>query len=227
MGKKANHPIYKKLIRFGFLFLTMSVSFSSFAQTLEVGAFGGASYYLGDLNTQKHFIESQPAFGAVLKYNLNQRWAIGLAASQGRLTSDATDFNSTHPNNQVANLSTNLTELALLSELNFFPYAIGDRKNFWTPYVFAGLSAFSSSNTSLAMAAPFGLGFKFSPIRKIGLSLFWSARKTFTDNLDKVVSIDYQGYNGDWYFFYGLNITFAFRLQKDVSCRNLINRKYN
>jgi len=76
------------------------------------------------------------------------------------------------------------------------------------------------------MSTPFGIGVKVSPLRRFGLGLFWGARKTFTDELDKVVSINYQSYNNDWYIFYGLNITFAFRLGKDTSCRNLINGKY-
>ena len=83
-----------------------------------------------------------------------------------------------------------------------------------------------SDHVSLGFSAPFGLGFKASPFKRIGLNLFWSARKTFSDDIDNVVSIDYQGYNDDWYIFYGLNITFAFRLKKDNSCRNLINGRY-
>ena len=35
----------------------------SSAQTLEIGAFGGAAYYLGDLNPQRHFTESNIAYG--------------------------------------------------------------------------------------------------------------------------------------------------------------------
>ena len=34
----------------------------------EVGIFGGASYYIGDLNTLAHFKNSQVAFGIIAKY---------------------------------------------------------------------------------------------------------------------------------------------------------------
>jgi len=198
----------------------------SSAQTLEIGAFGGAAYYLGDLNPQRHFTESNIAYGGVLKYNLNQRWAISLEATQANIKSDATTYNIDHTANPAANLSTQIKDLALMGELNFFPYAIGDRKNRWTPYIFGGAAVFTSDNIDLGFSTPFGLGFKLSPFKKIGLNLFWSARKTFTDDLDNVSSTDYKGYNGDWYVFYGLNITFAFRLKKDNSCRNLINGRY-
>ncbi len=199
---------------------------TSNAQTLEVGPFGGAAYYLGDLNPQNHFIESNIAYGGVLKYNLNQRLAIGLSATQANIKSDATTYNATHTVNPAANLSTQINDLALMGEINFFPYAIGDRRNRWTPYIFGGGAVFMSDSISLGFSAPFGLGFKVSPLKRVGVNLFWSARKTFTDIIDNVESIDYKGYNGDWYVFYGLNITFAFRLKKDTSCRNLINGRY-
>ena len=98
--------------------------------------------------------------------------------------------------------------------------------NIYTEAFFGGGAVFMSDNVSLGFSAPFGLGFKVSPLKRVGINLFWSARKTFSDLIDNVESIDYKGYNGDWYVFYGLNITFAFRLKKDTSCRNLINGRY-
>lgn len=209
-----------------FLFMLL-VSLTSRAQTLEAGPFLGASYYLGDLNPQKHFIESNLAYGGIFRYNINQRVSIGLTATQANLKSDAADYNDNHTLNQVANLSTQINELALFGEINFFPYSIGDRNNNWTPYIFGGGAAYMQENAnSAAISVPFGLGFKMSLFKTVGLNLFWSARKTYTDELDHVVSLDYQGYNSDWYFIYGLNLTFAFRLKKDNHCRNLINGKY-
>lgn len=213
-----------KLLVLGIISMLLLINTSS-AQTLEVGAFGGAAYYLGDLNPQKHFTESNLAFGGVLKYNLNRRIAIGLSATQANIKSDAATYNADHIANPATNLSTQINDFALMGELNFFPYAIGDRKNRWTPYIFGGGAVFMSDHVS-SFSAPFGLGFKASPFKRIGLNLFWSARKTFTDDLDNVGSIDYEGYNSDWYVFYGLNITFAFHLKKDNSCRNIINSRY-
>ena len=197
----------------------------STAQSLEVGAFGGASYYLGDLNPQKHFIESNIAYGGLVKYNLSKRLALNLSLTQAEIKSDASNFNADHTANHAANLSTQLNEFALTAELNFFPYAINDRNNFWSPYVFGGLAYFITTPQS-GISLPLGLGIKVNPLRNFGLSLFWSARKSFTDNLDQVSSIDYKTYNNDWYLFYGLNLTFAIRLKRDNGCRNLINREY-
>lgn len=209
-----------------FLFIIL-ISNTSKAQTLEAGLFGGASYYLGDLNPDKHFVESNPAYGGLIKYNLNQRFSLGLAVTQANIKSDATTYNSYHTANPEVNLSTQINEFALLGEINFFPYAIGDPNNYWTPYIFGGGAAFMvAESSSINVSAPFGLGVKVGLFQTIGLNLFWSARKTFTDEIDKVTSIDYQGYNSDWYFIYGLNITFAIRLKKDQGCRNLNNGRY-
>lgn len=207
------------------ILFTLTTGQKAKGQTLEAGAFGGAAYYLGDLNPQKHFIESDLAYGGLLKYNLNQRLGISLSFTQANIKSDAADYNADHTASPAANLSTQINDLSLMGEINFFPYSIGDRDNIWTPYIMGGGAAFISNNTT-SFAVPFGLGLKVSPFKRIGLNLFWSARKTFTDELDNVISIDYNGYNKDWYFMYGLNLTFAFRLKKDNSCRNLINGQY-
>jgi hypothetical protein len=193
---------------------TLLLSFTTNAQTFEAGAFGGAAYYLGDLNPKKHFTESDIAYGGVIKYNFNQRLGLGFTITQANIKSDATP---------ASPLSIQINEFALMAEVNFFPYAINDRKNRWTPYIFGGGAVFVSDNTNSLFSLPFGIGLKTSPFKNVGLNLFWSARKTFTDDLDNVISIDYQGYNGDWYIFYGLNLTFAIRLNKDNSCRNIIS----
>ena len=197
-------------------------------QSLEFGPFVGGAYYLGDLNPKKHFNESTLALGGILKYNLNNRWTIGLSAMQSKLSSDAADYNVNFPSSTPKpNLSSQLIDLALFGEINFFPYALGTEKSFWTPYIFGGGSVFLSDNTKgTEVAIPFGVGLKISPVRQIGLTFYWGARKTFTDDIDGVNSINYIGYNKDWYVFYGLNLTFAILLKKDSNCRDLISAKY-
>lgn len=200
--------------------IVLMVSLNSKAQTLEAGVFGGAAYYLGDLNPQSHFTESNFAYGGLVKYNINPRLSLGLSVTQGNITSDATSYNLDHTGNTIDNLTTKVLEFALQGEINFFPYLTGARNSTWTPYIFGGAATFNFENTN-SVSLPFGIGVKMSPTEKNGVNLFWGARKTFTDDLDNIVTIDYQGYNYDWYFYYGLNITFAFRLKSDSDCRNI------
>lgn len=204
-----------KLLVLGIISMLLLINTSS-AQTLEVGAFGGGAYYLGDLSPSEfpsgHFDKNGPAYGGVLKYNLNQRLSVGISATQTNITLE--------PSNNIF-----INELAILGEVNFFPYSLSDGNNSWTPYIFGGVAYFISRHTSPDKTSfPFGLGIKLSPFKKIGFNLFWGPRKTFTDNLDnEPLSI---GLHNDWYVFYGLNITFAFRLKKDNNCRNIINSRY-
>ncbi|MBN1649929.1 MAG: outer membrane beta-barrel protein [Bacteroidales bacterium] len=197
------------------------------AQTFEVGAYAGAAYYLGDYNTSDHFKDSDLAYGGLLKYNINDRLSIGLSATQTTIVSDAANYNATFGQNE-ADLNLSLNELAITGEFNFFPYSTSEGNRLWTPYIFGGVGYFSSDYAD-DFSMPFGLGIKINPVNKIGLNLFWGARKTFTDKIDNIYagnpsSINYTGYNYDWYIFYGLNITFAFQLKKDTGCRNLIRR---
>lgn len=193
------------------------------SQTIEVGGFAGASYYLGDLNPQSHFAESNLALGFVLKYNFNPRWSMGLSLTTANLKADATNYNLGIPVINAENLSSNINEFALSAELNFLPYGFGTRKTYsWTPYIFGGAAVFNSSQLeTLNLAAPFGVGIKIKPFKAVSMNMFWGARKTFTDELDQLSSIDYQGYNSDWYFIYGLNLTFAIQLQGSNNCRNI------
>lgn len=129
------------------------------AQTLDVGVFGGGSYYLGDINPNLHFVGTQPAYGAFFRFNYKERWGFRLGATQGKIKADDADFNNINagqailgggidindPNliyysvsNRGLNFETNITELSFLIELHFFPFFVGSRKNTWTPYIFAG-----------------------------------------------------------------------------------------
>jgi hypothetical protein len=129
------------------------------AQSLDLGAFGGGSYYLGDINPGIHFAGTQAAYGAFLRYNYKDRWGFRLGALQGKLKADDNDFLEVQavqaylggdfdiddPNliyyaisNRGLNFETDLTEIHFIAELNFFPFFIGSKKNTWTPYIFGG-----------------------------------------------------------------------------------------
>lgn len=209
-----------KLLVLGIISMLLLINTSS-AQTLEVGAFGGGAYYLGDLSPNEfphgHFDKNGLAYGGVLKYNFNQRLSVGLSATYTEITLDDPIINTIE-----------IYELAISGEINFFPYSLSDGNNSWTPYIFGGVAYFEpvtdyTKSLRENISFPFGIGIRVNPINKIGVNLFWGPRKTLTDNLDDTDSL---GYHDDWYVFYGLNITFAFRLKKDNSCRNIINSRY-
>jgi hypothetical protein len=51
-----------------FLPIVVLSQLQNFLSKSEVGIFGGASYYIGDLNTLAHFKNSEVAFGIIAKY---------------------------------------------------------------------------------------------------------------------------------------------------------------
>ena len=58
-------------------------SFTTSAQTMELGLFGGGSYYIGEMNTALHFSQTQLAYGVLARFNLNSRWAIKAGYNRG------------------------------------------------------------------------------------------------------------------------------------------------
>ncbi|MDQ3191311.1 MAG: DUF6089 family protein [Bacteroidota bacterium] len=198
------------------LFFILGISFQGFSQGSEIGPFGGGSFYLGDINPDKLFYNTQPAFGLVYRKILNPRYAIKANLIYGALEAD--DQHSVNPIQKNRNLSfrTKIIDLSGQIEFNFLPYEIGDPRYPFSPYIFAGVSVFrfnpqanidnawvdlkplstegqgtlassGKSNYSLIqMAFPFGAGLKLALASRLGISLEWSLRTTTTDYLDDV-----------------------------------------
>jgi hypothetical protein len=193
-------------------FTPLCVSVSS--QTLEVGLYGGASYYIGDLNPGKHFINSQLAYGLSARYNIDTRWAVKINGYRGKITgsSSATGF---LPGNQL-NFESTITDISAEVEFNFMSYFTGSHKDFFSPYIYTGISLFfydpMANGLSLrslgtegqnigfqgrqpygnsGIGIPFGLGVKLSLARNLGMTVFWEMHKTFTDYLDDVSTTYY------------------------------------
>lgn len=197
----------KYLILLGFLF---SFSFSTPAQTLEVGVFGGGSYYLGDLNPALHFNQTQVAYGAVARYNSSTRWAFKLSYTRGKVKGD--DLKTKAVANRELNFQSVINDVSFVAEFNFWDYFTGSKKSNYAPYIFAGASFFTfnpktlsglalrplgtegqnmgydgrSKYNTYSLAFPFGIGFKYSISDRVALAFEWSLRKTFTDYIDDV-----------------------------------------
>ena len=192
-----------------FLLLIFSGLSLNAQKSLEIGLFGGVSYYLGDLNPGFHFRQPDVAYGAVARYNINPRWAMKVSIYRGSIKGD----DATTKTNVDRNLGfeSKITDFSYILELNFFDYVTGSTSNFLTPYIFVGISAFLFNPTSgggdlkdmgtegqnigydgrspykvFSFAIPFGIGFKYSLNKRLGFAFEWGMRKTFTDYLDDV-----------------------------------------
>ncbi len=186
-------------------------------KTSEIGIFIGASYYTGDLNPGGHFNRlTRPAAGGLYRMNFNQRFSAKAIASLGMLEGDdAYSLNEAHSNRNLS-FRSKIYEFAVEGELNFLPFAIGNKKTaITTPYVFAGVavynfnpqgmyqgrwynlqpigtegqgSAFSNEKpySLTQFSIPFGVGLKVNISKIVGINFEWGLRKTYTDYLDDV-----------------------------------------
>ena len=116
-----------------------------FRPNTEIGLLLGASYYLGDLNTN-HFNQPSPATGLIIRQNIDRRFVYKAEALYLNVRSD-----DQNPFNIRKQLDTTITgihfkshifELSGLLEFNFLPYQPGNPLHTWTPFIYTGISLF-------------------------------------------------------------------------------------
>lgn len=184
------------------------------AQRNEFGLFGGGSFYIGDINPKTPFAQTKIAYGGLYRYNFNPHWALKFNVYRGELTSSDAVIKSNEKRN--LHFRSDITEVSVNAELNFFPYQTGNKKMMASPYVFAGLAYFKfnpqaefegtwydlqplgteGQGTSTysdkkpyslgGFAIPFGVGAKLSLGKSFCLGFEWGMRKTFTDYIDDI-----------------------------------------
>jgi len=130
------------------LFLGLFVAVGkTYAQVVEIGLTGGLSSYYGDLNPIKPFNEAKFGFGAVARYYQGSRWAFRFAYSNMEIT--ASDEKVGISPERKRSFKTNLNDFSLIAEFNFLDYWTGSRRNFVTPYIFAGVGIVTFNPKSL------------------------------------------------------------------------------
>jgi hypothetical protein len=195
--------------------ITLLFSFPASSQTLELGVFGGGSYYLGELNPSLHFNQTQLAYGILARLNFNPRWAIKASYSRGKVKGDDND-NALIENNGLNFVST-INDISVVAEFNFLEYFTGSKRNSFTPFIFGGVGFFTfnpKSQDGVALqplgtegqnegfdgrspynrwgvSIPFGFGLKWSVSKRVGLAFEWGMRKAFTDYIDDVSTTFY------------------------------------
>lgn len=180
----------------------------TFAQK-ELGFFGGASYYIGDINPRGHFKGSSPAAGIFFRYAKSFRYAFRFGFNYGQISGN--DASSGEADQLERNLSfrSQIFELNSTAEFNFVEYRIGHDRYKFTLFVFAGFAGFyfnpksdisgeylplrdlrsedqPKAYSKYQLSIPFGVGLKFNVAEKVGLGIEWGPRRTFTDYLDDI-----------------------------------------
>ena len=175
----------------------------------EVGIFLGGAYYIGELNTTKHFNLTQPAAGVFYRFSPNYRYAFKGGFNFGTIMGDDSQSDNADQLQRNLNFKSQLFEFNVMAEFNFLEYRITNDKFKFTTYLFLGLDVFTfkpranytnqwidlqplrtegqaTSYKLTQIGIPFGIGVKINVSKKVGIGLEWGPRKTFTDYLDDV-----------------------------------------
>lgn len=189
------------------MFLVFLAPLTHAQKSADLGLLGGVTFYMGDLNPNKPFLMSKPAFGIMYRQNFNSRISLRVHGLRGTVAGDDA-VSKANPERNL-NFESKITEAGLQLEINFFEYFIGSKLHSISPYIFGGPTMFffkpygslPAGKTALqplttenqdkpynlyAFSGSFGLGVKYSLSKLIGVGAEWGMRKTTTDYLDDV-----------------------------------------
>jgi hypothetical protein len=185
-----------------------------YVQEAEFGITAGAAHYFGDLNNRAAINRPKIALGAFFRRQFGNYVALRLSGHFAQL--GYSDKYSKNEYQQRRNLSfnTNIFELAVAGDFNFFRFAPTDPNHAFTPYATLGIGIFSYDpyayyngqkvylrplNTegetfyqgrkaygSTALCFPIGFGVKYALTDKVNISLEIAHRFTTTDYIDDV-----------------------------------------
>lgn len=189
----------------------------SVTQEGEIGVSIGGAHYFGDLNTAAKVNRAKLAFGVFFRKQFGNYIAVRVGGQFAQL-GYADKYYSDNEFQRRRNLSfnSNVWELALQGDFNFFKFVPGSYDHRFTPYVTIGASIFSydpyaylggqkyflrplgtegqgsadypdrKPYSSMAFAIPFGVGVKYSLNERINVGFEVLHRFTNTDYLDDV-----------------------------------------
>lgn len=211
--------------------LFLSIAGLQAQKSAELGPLIGRAYYLGDVNPETHVGNGvgSISYGALFRYNLNERYALKLNLNRTKLSAQDGNMDLLFNQARRAEFETKLTEISANIEFNFLPYRLGVRERSFSPYLFTGVSYYWYNPSTFingeevvatdfqdgnGLAFVFGPGIKLNIGRKFGLAMEWGFRKTANDALDgmpnRIGDLYELGkdYNNDWYVISGIMLTF-------------------
>lgn len=208
----------KKLLAAVAFCLPMAVlSQVGYVQEGEFGANLGAAHYFGDLNTRAHINRPKVAAGIFFRKNFGNYVALRVGANFAQLGySDVYNKDNEVQRRRNLSFNSNVFELAVQGDFNFYRFMPGDPAFPFTPYVTLGAGLFNydpyaflgnekyflrplategqgdpsypdrKQYSSMAVCIPFGVGVKYSVNERMNIGLEVVHRFTNTDYLDDV-----------------------------------------
>ncbi len=184
----------------------------------DIGAFGGASYYMGDINNKRIFYSPAPSYGGLVYYHFTTRYSLKTSFYKASLSGNDKDFKDPYKQLRNASFSANLLDISVQLEFNFSPYEnMTKLKDNFTFFVAGGLGANimlgGSSDPGGILVIPMGGGIKYNLVKRLTVGAEWSYRRMTGDKMDGVVNQSNKMYhssvhNRDWYSFGGLFLSY-------------------
>jgi hypothetical protein len=211
----------KKLTAVFFVAIAIcTVSIQAQEPITQEGEFGvgiGAGHYFGDLNTRAKVNRPKVAAGIFFRKNFGNYIAARIVAYFAQLGySDVYNTHNEFMHQRNLSFNTNVWELSLRGDFNFFRFLPGDPEFNFTPYVSLGIGVFSydpyaylqgekyflrplgtegqgsslypdrKPYSSMAICFPIGVGVKYAFNERFNIGLEITHRFTTTDYLDDV-----------------------------------------
>ncbi len=199
-----------------FLFANTDLAKAQFSDVQE-GQFGvtlGAAHYFGDLNNRAAFNRPKIAVGGFFRKQFGNYIGVRLAAHYAQLGYSDVYSKNEYQKRRNLSFNTNIWEIALQGDFNFFQFIPDQDGHLFTPYVTLGVGVFGFDpyafyqrekyflrplNTegqtfyedrkaygTTSICFPIGIGFKYSINQNLNLSFEIAHRFTRTDYLDDV-----------------------------------------
>jgi hypothetical protein len=206
---------------FSFTSAKAQYQYLEYVQKGEVGVTVGAAHYFGDLNTRAGLNRPKPAVGIYFRKQFGNYVAARLSAHYAQVGYSDTYSKNDYQKTRNLSFNSNIWELALQGDFNFFKFIPGTKDYGFTPYVTLGIGAFSydpyaflngekqylrslgtegqsvgyngrKQYSATGICIPIGVGLKFNLSEKINFTMEVTQRLTNTDYLDDV-STTYAG----------------------------------
>jgi len=209
---------------------------ASAQNTSEIGIGLGATNYRGEISPDYQLQNNRPALTVFYRRDvsvpvtLRGGFTAGLLrADDGNVSGETGAVPPLHGYRQ-ANTKGSILEASAVLEYNFMDYHYRTDKVHFTPYLFIGVAgfyantttvtnnqalgnAFNQTGSTLGIAIPAGVGFKYALSEHINLGLEVGARKAFTDQLDHLADQDpllVNPHDQDWYYYSGVSLSYTF-----------------
>lgn len=127
------------ILSFAFILISIYAYSGKQPKWTEGGFFAGTSYYLGEINPSLQFYSPSVSGGALIRWNLNERYSLRTQLNYGSVKGNDLDFSNEYQHYRAASFSESMLDFQVVGEYNFFPFRFDHRKTVFSPYLFLGL----------------------------------------------------------------------------------------